>query len=139
MAFISEKIQRMTKAVYDNLALRGLTVAQTNLGLITVSSGGNVHAILRFGLWDATTPDKLDGIGLTQRVYSPHKVEVLLDGDDTLADPTIVGTIMYEVSRLGIRLDLYSVAGTPLIESEIKAANFIKTLDSIEYPLTGSI
>lgn len=84
---VTEKIQRLAKRVEDALGLIYGAAAITELRdgnndlyfEVKKTGAAAKFAVVRFKTFSATTPDGLDGIGLPQRVYEPHVVQVGFD------------------------------------------------------------
>ena len=54
---------------------------------------------------------RVDGLGLPQRVYSPHKVQLLQD--DTAADKAVRAKALAACAKLGMKLELWEKAVLP--------------------------
>jgi hypothetical protein len=55
---------------------------------------------------------RVDGLGLPQRVYSPHKCEILQDAD-TISSLAVRYTILGACAKLGMRLEIWEKAALP--------------------------
>lgn len=88
---------------------------------------------------DATAASaRVDGLGLAQQVYSPHKVTILRSS--TAVDNATRERLVAACGKLGMKLDIYQIAGTPSsYASDLAGATLLVELRSDEInPLTQS-
>lgn len=80
---------------------------------------------------------RVDGLGLPQRSYSPHKVQILRDSD-TISAQSVRDTVLAACSKLGMKLEVWEQASLPA-SFDISSATLALSLPSDEVnPLTMS-
>jgi hypothetical protein len=88
---------------------------------------------------DATAASaRVDGLGLAQQVYSPHKVTILRSTPAGAADYATRERIVAACAKLGMKLDIYEQTGQPS-SYNLAGATLVVELRSDEInPLTQS-
>jgi hypothetical protein len=80
---------------------------------------------------------RVDGLGLPQRAYSPHQVQILQDLD-TISDKDLRAKTLAACGKLGMKLELWEKAALPS-SFDLTGATLISTISSDEiHPLTMS-
>lgn len=146
----TQKAVAIARQLAESLRLRtGLTVTQ---GLdasanptIQIGSGaaGSQSAFIRIKQ-DYDPALELDGIGLTQRRYTPHVIQVVLE-TSTIANVALMLEatklqMWKEIEMFGTKIELYMSANTNAAEvSDIVAGNLKATVDDLWHPLTSTI
>lgn len=139
-----------TRLMAEQLALRtGLAtvVGVDASGNPTISVGtmaaGSQSAFIRVKQ-DYDPSLQLDGIGNTQRVYTPHVVQLVVETSTIANVPLLTGAnysmILLEALWPGTKVELYMTANTtaPSV-SGISGANLKKTLDRLWHPMTETL
>ena len=112
---------------------------------ITVSS--TIDAIIRFTTVAAPASGATDGLGLTQRVYTPHLAQVLFDIAATTGTTELVKfQILGEIMRVGTQVDLYEIdasgkaGGSQFLQLvDIAVGNFVSSFLSLEWGGSASV
>ncbi len=79
---------------------------------------------------------RVDGLGLAQRSYSPHKAQLLQD--DTAADKDARAKTLAACAKLGMKLEIYEIASVPA-SFDLTGATLVSAIASDEiHPLTMS-
>lgn len=111
------------------------------LVLLGTQTVGQQNAIVR--VKSQVTAEKTS-LGLAQRVYSPHIIQVLVEASAT-ADVAILNIknlmlLLGEVMKHGVKVELYMSANTTVVAvAEITAANLKQSWDHLYHPLTSSM
>lgn len=72
---------------------------------------------------------RVDGLGLPQRVYSPHICKILRD--DTPSDLALREIVVAACAKLGMKLEIYEIAILPS-SFDLTGANLIVSIPSDE-------
>jgi hypothetical protein len=107
----------------------------------------SVEAVIKFGSQPAALSGAVDALGLTQRVYSPNVIKVVLDtaaaGSTSRATEL---TVFGELVRTGMRVEVYgfdpsgrSVGSKIIGQADIAGGTLITTFDSIEWGSQASV
>lgn len=80
---------------------------------------------------------RVDGLGLPQRAYSPHQVQMLQD-EDTISDKELRAKALAACAKLGMKLELWEKATLPS-SFDLTGATLAASIPSDEiHPLTMS-
>lgn len=80
---------------------------------------------------------RVDGLGMPQRVYSPHICQILQD-EDTISDKDARAKVLTACAKLGMKLELWENATLPS-SFDLTGATLASTIPSDEInPLTIS-
>ena len=80
---------------------------------------------------------RVDGLGLPQRVYSPHICQILQDGD-TISDKEVRAKVLSACGKLGMKLELWEKNTLPA-SFDLAGATKVASIASDEInPLTIS-
>ena len=146
---MAAKQVELAVSLSDSLKRRGFTVVQgfdTN-GLPTVALGagtaGSQSAFIRVKAVDSIGQDSL---GLTQRSFGPHVIQVVLE-TSTIANVALLTevnklAVMGEVLGRGTRVELYMSANTNAVDvSDITTGNLKATWDGFDlsFGLMGAV
>jgi uncharacterized protein YaiE (UPF0345 family) len=144
----NEKTLRFCTAIADNLnlVLGSLYSATVNFDtnsdsyvkLALVAGGNNsVKALIKIAPASPPASGKVDSLGLTQTVYTPHVASVLYD----ITTPFSAGTtekeraiVDWQVISLGTHVDWYSetAAGTNIAVADFATATLRASVDNID-------
>lgn len=88
-----------------------------------------------------------NGIGMTQRVYTPHVIQLLIEnggavtgvGDSIVLTVANYSKILFELSQIGMKVEVYEQAAGALVDGGIAPANLKTTLDSLYAPLVSTL
>ncbi len=119
---VNEKCQRWSQAVADDLALLLGSLYSTTVLYDTnsdvyvkvalVAGGSNsVKALISIKPGAAPASGAYDSLGLTQTVYTPHIIRVMIDRTTPFSAGTTLKeleTIAHELDALGVRIQWYS-------------------------------
>lgn len=139
MAFA--KAQAMSRNFSDRLqaSISGVTYAQY---LDAASMPETLYTKGSENIWvkmetepDAAAP--VDALGLTQRLYSPHRVTLLQDGD-TVSDKELRAKVLDLAGKQGCKVLLYEINTLPATYT-LAGATLVATIPSDPWnPLTQS-
>lgn len=140
----------IARQLAENLALRtGLdaTVGKDTDNNPTIALGagtaGSQSAFIRVKQ-DYDPALEENGIGQTQRRYTPHVIQIVLE-TSTIAAVALMteankAKVMKELMAFGTKVELYMSANTdPVAVGEITSANLVATIDDLWHPLTSTI
>jgi hypothetical protein len=86
---------------------------------------------------DLGNAGRVDGLGLPQRAYSPHQVQILQDSD-TVSDAAARAKVLAACAKLGMKLELWEKATLPA-SFDLTGASLTASIPSDEVnPLTMS-
>lgn len=71
---------------------------------------------------------RVDGIGLPQRMYSPHEI-VMLQDSDTVSDKNLRYHLMASVAKMGSKISVYEIATMPA-DFTLTGATLVSTIKS---------
>ncbi len=143
------KANSLARQLKEDLALRlsALTVTQgydaSANPQVTVGAGtaGTQSAYIRI-VPEATI--QVDGLGLTQRVYTPHIIQVVLE-TSTIAAVSLMTEankflLVGELLKHGTKVELYMSANTNAVDvADITSGNLIQTWNHLWQPLTNQM
>jgi hypothetical protein len=121
------KSQALIAELRDALAKRFATVSPVQFDtdgnpfiLVGAGTAGSQSALVK--LRGETVAGAVDGLGLTQRSYSPHIAQVVLE-TSTIANVALMTeanklVLLGEVTKFGTRVDLYMSANTNAVGVE---------------------
>lgn len=108
--------------------------------LIGTGAAGSQSAFIRIKQLDSLNQDIL---GLSQNVFTPHVIQVVLEASTVANCPLLtidnLTVVMGELMKRGVRLEVYLSANTNAPEvSDITAGNLKQTFNAhVQYPLAG--
>lgn len=86
---------------------------------------------------DKGNAGRVDALGLPQRAYSPHKVNVLRDGD-TISDRELREKIFAEAVKCGCDANLYEINTLPGSYDLTGATLIVSIKSDVRYTITQS-
>ncbi len=101
-------------------------------------AAGNPVILVRIKQIDAVSKDVF---GNDLNAYAPHICEMAYELDGTEAEPSRldVAMVMFELSKLGVRVQIKQIAdGTAVTAANVDAAAAAEDLDWIHWPTKGS-
>lgn len=94
-----------------SLSAAAFTDALDNNGLPSLKIvKGSETMFIKIDLYD--NAGRVDGLGLAQRVYSPHKCQILQD-EDTISDKAMRAIVLAACAKLGMKIELWEKATLP--------------------------
>lgn len=143
----TEKAVQIARQLAEDLGLRtGLAVVKgvDSSGNPTIALGtgvaGSQSAFLRCLQQSSLGTD---GVGLTQRVYTPHIIQIVLETSTLANVPLLTGVneakVWYDTTKFGTRVELYlSANGTGPSVAGITGSPAV-VIDDLWHPLTSTI
>ncbi|WNM70325.1 hypothetical protein [Myxococcus phage Mx1] len=119
----------------------GLDADANPLIKVGAQTAGSQSALIRLKQVESI---QTDGIGLPQRVYTPHVIQVVLE-TSTIANVPLftianLSRLMLDVTKFSTKVEIYmSANGNSVGVEDIVAANLKVTLDDLYHPLTSSM
>jgi hypothetical protein len=154
----NQKMELTAQSLVERLNLRLATAAdpvpaaksftpdgaggQDTVVTLTFGAGNNsIKAIVRFATYPAPASGALDGLGLPQRVYSPHIAKVIFDRNVAGVTYTQKFALLGELFRVGMRVELYTKDGGAgvIAIADIAAAQFDSAFESLEWAGLASV
>lgn len=142
----TQKSISMARQIKEDLALRGLTMAETFdssgnpvLTFGTVSAG-NQCGTIRVKAVDTVM---VDGLGQNQRVFCPHVIQLIVELSATSGISLVVDAtkakVLRELEKHGTRVEVYTTANStaPSLANITASPAFV--LDNLWAPLIGSM
>lgn len=80
---------------------------------------------------------RVDGLGLAQRSYSPHKCTILRDSD-TISDLAARERLSAACAKLGMKLEIWQIASLPVSFDLTGATKAVELGSDEQHPLTKS-
>jgi hypothetical protein len=146
----TQKAIALARQLAENISLRtGLAVVSgfdsSGNPIITVGPAtiGSQSAFIRVKQ-DYDPALETDGIGNTQRRYTPHVIQLVLE-TSSVANVALMTTVnltrlMRDLDDAGTKIEVYmSANGNAVDVSDITSTNLKATIDSLWHPMTSTI
>lgn len=120
----------------------GLDASANPTILVGAGTAGSQSAFIRIKQQDTVWTNPI--LGTTQRVYTPHVVQVVVETSTIANVPLLTAAnfskILMDVTKFGTKVEIYMSANTNTVGVEdIVSGNLKVTLDDIYHPITNTM
>ena len=143
MSYPTEKAERIVQAIIDEMALMsaGTTIVKsyeangtgvTDIGL-TITGTGLTTSYVLIKAVNAPASGTADGLGLTQRVYTPHLIRFGYDSSAAMENAAAF-TLLAIMLKQGVQVDLHADAAIAMADLlDASLAHFVVSYEPLKY------